>query len=250
MTTLREVLFSQDPVRVAQRLLMAAGGGSANLAAAIAAISADQLWAKRSKSNGEAFKNIAEFVSTSLPDGLGVTTVAAAGQLREALSTHNKIRQWVEIIEGAKRPRGRPPKNSANGDNSAVLFKISGSATARDQLLLRLKREAPEQYEQVCDGTITAYRGAIISGLIADRRKGRLRFGAVDFNAASRLSTKAKCQLLGEMFEVLGLEAQCAMIAAKLDGRIGVGLAAEWRNRAAPDEEDHSTVIITGGNNL
>ena len=229
---LRDYFGADHPIRRAQKLLAGSVDEPQALAVAFKEICSSTLWAERRKPNGEFFSALAEFVACPRPHGLGVSTKPAREQLRHSLLTHGLFREWVQVMEGSKRLPGRPTK-STNGASLPEALVVSRSTNARDRILLKLKSNHPEIFEQVCNGVITPRQGAISAGIVrVVPRRPYLRFGAIDLDAIARLRPKAKARALRDVFDKAGPDAQCALLASRLEGVTGVGLAKQWRDHS------------------
>jgi hypothetical protein len=236
------MFFPRDPVRIAQKLLAADTSEASRLAEVIAAICADGLWESRRRTDGQRFENLTQFVVARAPHGLGVRTDAALRKLRSALLDKGLLKEWVEVMEGAVRSPGHPKANVANSEDLAPVFTRSRSSTSIDRILPRLMRHEPKLFREVEAGRITPHRAAIQAGIIPPPgTSGQLRYGAIDFNALDRVKASARGQLLCQVFDTLGLEAQCALLASRLDGVVGLRIAQIWRERATGETGDRFT---------
>ena len=242
-------LRQPDPIALAQELIAAETGDADRLADLVAAICAHGLWKERRRRDGTSFQSLAQFVVTSAPHGLGVRTEVALQKLRIALLTKGLLREWVEVMEGAIRPRGRPKTNIANSEDSPPVFTRSRSTTALDRILPRLMHERPDLFQQVGAGRLTVHQAGIQGGIIRPPIKDkRLRFGVVDWAGLAHVKAAARVRLLCEVFDELGLEAQCALLARRLEGVIGIGLAQQWRDHIATSTGDGASAQAgTGG---
>jgi hypothetical protein len=63
----------------------------------------------------------------------------------------------------------------------------------------------------------------------------------LDRQGVAILSNLAKGRLLCELFEAVGLQAQCRLLAKTVGPSLGVDLASEWRTRMSFSEPDEST---------
>ena len=104
---------------------------------------------------------LAEFAIALPPAGLGVRSVRPLKLLRHALLASGYFAQWTEILERAAREPGRPRKKLVNDEGFERFYTVPTAATARDRLLLALKRSYPEQFAAVCDSSaLPARRGS------------------------------------------------------------------------------------------
>ena len=87
-----------------------------------------------------------------------------------------------------------------------IIGTIPTAATARDRLLLALKRHHPEHFTAVCNLECSPREAGIRTGLI---RVGGWHYGGVcDIAAASGLRERAQARLLCELFNVMAPNAQ------------------------------------------
>jgi hypothetical protein len=212
-----------DPVHVVQQALSASPQARPDtLLDALDAILGQGLWQA-----GGRFDTFAEFAITQQPAGLGVRSSAPLKLLRYALLANGHFASWTELLERVVREPGRPPKKLVNDEGFERFYAVPTATTARDRLLLRLKRHHPEQFAAVCALECSPREAAIRAGLI---RVGPSRYGgACDIVAAARLKERAQGRLLCELFNVMSPNAQCTLIARALEPRLGFGLAQRWR---------------------
>jgi hypothetical protein len=147
--------------------------------------------------------------------------------LRHALLSAGYFAQWTEVLERIARERGRPRKKLVNGEDFERFYTVPTASTARDRLLLTLKRDYPEHFAEVCSLRVSPREAGIRAGLIT---AGSARYGgACNIAAAAALKARAQGRLLCELFEAMCADAQCALIARVLEPRLGFGLAQRWR---------------------
>ena len=185
------------------------------------------LWHDRLDAGGKPFESFGEFAVALTPNGLGVRSMQPLSVLRHALLAAGYFAQWTEILERTVRERGRPRKKLANDEDFERFYTLPTSATARDRLLLALKRQHPEQFLDVCQLRCSARQAAIRAGLIAAPSR---RYGVCDFGAAKALKEPAQAKLLCELFRALSLNAQCTLLARELEPRLGLELPQRWRD--------------------
>jgi hypothetical protein len=169
----------------------------------------------------------AAFAIAPPPDGLGLQSVAPAKFLRLALLDSGHVREWADVLHRIARPPGRPRTKFVNDEGFKRFYKVSTAANAIDRLLLQLMSNHRELFEAACRGECSLRQAGLRAGLIKDscRRYG----GCCDIEAAAMLSEKVQGGLLCSLFKKLSLTAQCTLIATVLEGRLGVGLAKQWR---------------------
>ena len=228
---------TNDPVRIAQRLIAANATDDDRLADVVGSICTTQLWKKRRGPDGAVFEKLAHFVIAPAPFGLEVQTEAALRRLRAALLNRRLFREWIEVREGVVRPPGYSKANIAHSE-VVPIFKASTSSTAVDQILPRLMRDHEKLFQLVEAGELSIHRAGLQAGLVRRYSNGRrgLRFGAVDFNALQQLSPAARTKLLRMVFDAVGVDAQCGLLASRLDGIIGHNIAVNWRNKTDEPE--------------
>jgi hypothetical protein len=193
------------------------------MTAALEAIVEGNLWQLN-----RPFESFGDFAIALPPGGLGVRSVDPLRLLRHALLAAGYFHQWTEILERTVRPRGRPRKKLANDEDFEPFYTIPTAATARDRLLLALKRDHPEHFAAVCALELSPRAAAVQAGLIA---VGPSRYGgACNIVAAAALNERAQGRLLCDLFQTMSIHAQCALIARTLEPRLGFGLAERWRN--------------------
>jgi len=216
-----------DPIRVVQDALSDVATMSlSSMTTALDAIVEQNLWRQ-----DRPFESFGDFAVSFPPLGLGVRALAPLRVLRHALLDAGNFALWTEILERVARQRGRPRKRLVNDEDFVPFYTIPTAATARDRLLLALKRHHPGHFSAVCDCRISPRAAAIDAGLIAI---GSSRFGgACNIKLAAALSQRAQGRLLCELFKVMSANAQCALIARALEPRLGFGLAERWREDLA-----------------
>ena len=198
-----------------------------SLPAALDAIVDENLWRE-----GRPFDCFGEFAVALPPSGLGVRSVRPMKLLRHALLTSGYFAQWTEILEKTVRERGRPRKKLVNDEIFERFYTVPTAATARDRLLLALKRGYPEHFEAVCELRISTREAGLRAGLI---RIGPSSYGgACSIAAAAALRERAQGKLLCDLFGALSANAQCTLIARELEPVLGFGLAQGWRDAKAP----------------
>lgn len=224
---------TKDPVRVAQQLIAADTSDNDRLADVVAHICKNRLWRDRLGPKGSVFETLAQFVIAPPPYGLGVQTDVALRKLRAALLNKMLFREWIEVREGVIRPRGHPKTKIAHSEDLLPVFKSSTSSTAIDQVLPRLLRNHEKIFQLVEAGKLSIHRAGLETGIIRRNPTNRrdLRFGTVDFNALQTLSPAVRTRLLRMVFDAVGLNAQCGLLASRLDGVIGDNTADAWRKK-------------------
>jgi hypothetical protein len=220
----RRRLARNDPVKVLREALSASAPTSlTSITAALEAIIERGLWQLN-----KPFESFGDFAVALPPDGLGVRSLDPLRLLRHALLTAGYILQWTEVLERTVRPHGRPRKKLANDEDFEPFYTISTAATARDRLLLALKRDHPEHFAAVCALKLSPRAAALQAGVIA---VGPSRYGgACNIVAAAALNKHAQGRLLCQLFQAMSRDAQCALIARTLEPRLGFGLAERWRH--------------------
>jgi hypothetical protein len=213
-----------DPVHVLQEALAESAHLSLHtMLDALEAIMQDQLWQV-----GRQFNCFAEFAIGLRPAGLGVRSVPPLKLLRYALLANNYFAPWTELLERVAREPGRPRKKLANDDSFGRFYTVPTATTARDRLLLALKRYHPEHFAAVCNLECSPREAGIRAGLV---RVGGWYYGGVcDISAAAALKERAQARLLCELFKVMAPNAQCTFIAREIEPRLDAGLAQRWRN--------------------
>src|SRR5262245_59391371 len=213
-----------DPVRVAQQALSTSPQARPDtLLAGLDAILDEALWRVGGK-----FDTFAEFAIAQQPAGLGVRSSPALKLLRYALLANGHFASWTELLERVVREPGRPPKKLVNDEGFERFYTVPTATTARDRLLLGLKRHHPEHFAAVCTLECSPREAAIRAGLIKAGRS--LYGGACNIVAAASLKERAQGRLLCDLFNVMSPNAQCTLIARVLEPRLGFGLAQRWRN--------------------
>ena len=209
-------------VRTVQRALSQAGETSlGQIIEALVVIIEQQGWRAR-------FENFPEFVVDASPHGLGVQSLQPLKMLRELLLDLGYYREWVELMERTMRRQGRPRKNRVQDEDFERFYSPDTAQTARDQMLLALKRRHPEAFAGLCQSKGSIRAAAIEAGVIRPRADAGRRFGVCDLEGVRRLSTKSKHRLFSEVFNALGLDAQCTFIKS-FEPMLGPDLARRWR---------------------
>ena len=212
-----------DPVQVVQQALLASPqAGLDTLLEGLDAILGQDLWQVGGK-----FDTFAQFAIAQQPHGLGVRSLPPLKLLRYALLAKGHFASWTELLERVAREPGRPPKKLANDEGFERFYTVSTATTARDRLLLGLKRHHPEHFAGVCALECSPREAAIRAGLI--KAGPSLYGGACNIVAAASLKERAQGRLLCELFNVMSPNAQCTLIARALEPRLGFGLAQRWR---------------------
>lgn len=212
-----------DPVKLVQHALSETASMSLSaMTDALDAIVEDNLWQE-----GRPFESFGEFAISLPPIGLGVRSVQPLKLLRHALLSRGYFAQWTEILEQTVRERGRPRKKLVNDEDFERFYCLPTASTARDRLLLALKRNHPKQFNEVCELKCSPREAGIRAGLISAAMP---RYGVCDFAAATTLKERAQGRLLCELFRAMRPNAQCTLIARELEPRLGFGLAQQWRD--------------------
>jgi hypothetical protein len=213
-----------DPVKIVQSALSETVSMSLDaMVVALDQIVGESLWR-----NGRPFESFGDFAIALPPAGLGIRSVRPMKLLRHALLAGGYFAQWTDVLERTARERGRPRKKLANDEDFERFYTVPTASTARDRLLLLLKRDHPEHFAEVCALKLSPREAGIRAGLIT---AGSSRYGgACNIVAAAALKERAQGRLLCELFEALCADAQCALIARVLEPRLGFGLAHRWRD--------------------
>lgn len=74
--------------------------------------------------------------------------------------------EWTDVLERVIRRPCRPQKTLANDEGFERFYTVPTAATARDRLLLALKRHHPERFAAVCALECSPREAAIRAGLI------------------------------------------------------------------------------------
>jgi hypothetical protein len=129
-------------------------------------------------------------------------------------------------------------KNLANDEDFERFYTVPTASTARDRLLLVLKRDHPEDFAAVCTLKVSPREAGIRAGLIS---AGSPRYGgACNIAAVAALKPRAQGRLLCELFQAMSADAQCALIARVLEPQLGFGLDQRWRDSdSQADSLDH-----------
>ena len=212
-----------DPVCVVQRALSEYSDMSLHtMIDALDAVVRQQLWQV-----DRPFESFAEFAIALPPTGLGVRSLPPLKMLRYALLANGNFAHWTDLLERTAREPGRPRQKLVNDEGFARFYTIPTASTARDRLLLALKRNHPEYFAAVCRLECSPREAGIRAGLV---KVGRWHYGGVcDINAAGALREQAQARLLCELFKVMAPNAQCTFIAREIEPRLDVGLAQRWR---------------------
>jgi len=212
-----------DPIRVVQDALSDVAAMSlSSMTMALDAIVEQDLWRQ-----DRSFESFGDFAVALPPLGLGVRALAPLRALRYALLDAGSFAFWTEILERVARQRGRPRKKLVNDEDFVPFYTLPTAATARDRLLLALKRHHPGHFKAVCECRISPRAAAIEAGLIA---AGASRYGgACNIKLAAALGQRAQGRLLCDLFKVVSGNAQCTLIARAIEPRLGFGLAERWR---------------------
>jgi hypothetical protein len=94
-------------------------------------------------------------------------------------------------------------------------------------MLLGLKRH-PEVLAELCRTKGSIREAAIKAGVIPAEKSRR--YGVCDFAAAKALPQKAQGNLLCDLFNEVGMDAQCRFLASAVEPRLGLELPKRWRN--------------------
>jgi hypothetical protein len=212
-----------DPVCVVQRALSEYSDMSLHtMIDALNLVVREQLWQV-----GRGFDCFADFAIALPPDGLGVRSLPPLKMLRYALLANGNFAHWTELLERTAREPGRPTKKLVTDEGFARFYTIPTASTARDRLLLALKRSHPEHFSAVCSLECSPREAGIRAGLV---KAGRWHYGGVcDITAAGALREHAQARLLCELFKVMAPNAQCTFIAREIEPRLDAGLAQRWR---------------------
>lgn len=220
-----KIALRNDPVKIVQHALSDTAGMSLTaLVDALDAIVCGQLWQE-----DRPYRSFGDLAVAPPPAGLGVRSLRPVKLLRYALLANGHFAEWTDLLERVVRKPGRPPKTLANDEGFERFYTVPTAATARDRLLLALKRHHAEHFATVCALEYSPREAAIRAGLI---RVGPSRYGgACNIVVAANLKERAQGKLLCDLFTVMSPNAQCTLIARVLEPRLGFGLAQRWRGR-------------------
>jgi hypothetical protein len=224
------MLFSlRDPVTVAQKLIASGNAVNAELNSILGQITSKELWHGRTDANGRPFTNFADFATAAVPHGLGICTQEAMDTFGRHLYKANLYRPWAELLSATTRRRGRPSNNLAEGENRLPTFTLptSHSATARQVMILA--RKHPIVFDELSDCQLSLAEAIRKTQAIKRPPQRRLRFGVLDRRGVGKMSRHAQGRLLCELFEEVGLQAQCRLLAKIVGPSLGLDLASEWR---------------------
>jgi hypothetical protein len=175
-----------DPVRIVQHALSeTVSMGLESMVVALDQIVGENLWQE-----GRSFESFGEFAVALPPAGLGIRSVRPMKLLRHALLTAGHFAQWTEVLERVARERGRPRKNLVNDEDFERFYTVPTASTARDRLLLTLKRDFPEHFAEVCSLRVSPREAGIRAGLIT---AGSSRYGGA-CNIAMAAALKERAQ--------------------------------------------------------
>ena len=124
--------------------------------------------------SGRPFDSFAEFAIALPPTGLGVRSLPPLKMLRYALLANGNFAHWTDLLERTAREPGRPTKKLVNDEGFARFYTIPTASTARDRLLLALKRNHPEHFAAVCRLECSPREAGIRAGLV---KVGRWHYG-------------------------------------------------------------------------
>lgn len=212
-----------DPVCVVQRALSEYSDMSLHtMIDALDAVVREQLWQV-----DRPFDSFAEFAIALPPTGLGVRSLPPLKMLRYALLANGSFALWTDLLERTAREPGRPRQKLVNDEGFERFYTVPTATTARDRLLLALKRSHPEHFAAVCRLECSPREAGIRAGLV---KPSRWCYGGVcDIAAAGALREQAQARLLCELFKVIAPNAQCTFIARVIEPRLATGLAQRWR---------------------
>jgi hypothetical protein len=199
--------------------------GLDQLHGALEAVMQGRLWETPRE---EKFANFTAFAIAPAPAGLGATTLPALKLLRHLLLEQGRYGPWVNLMEQTMHKRGRPTKKFANGEDFGRVYPYPRTRSSRDHMLLTLKRHHPDVFESLCETKGSIRQAAIKVGFIGPRVEQALRYNVYNAQAAQQLRETAKPKLLKELFDDLGLDAQCTFLKG-LEGVLGRELARAWR---------------------
>jgi hypothetical protein len=218
------------PVHTLQRALEGAespASGLDQLLEALDAVLQGRLW----EMANEQFGSFAEFAIAPAPSGLGASTLSALKLLRHLLLERGHYGTWLDLMERTMHKRGRPAKNLANGEVFGPVYPYPRTRNSRDHMLLTLKRHHPDTFASLCEAKGSIRQAAIKAGVIASQGEQALRYNVYDVQAARQLRETAKPKLLKELFDDLGLDAQCTFLKG-LESVLGRDLARTWREQS------------------
>ena len=93
----------------------------------------NRLWAEQ-RLRGKPLETFSEFVLLPSPSGLGVQSIKYLRFLRQLLIDGGHYAEWVEVMERTLRPRGRPRKTLANGDDFCRCYPYPRTRNSRDYI--------------------------------------------------------------------------------------------------------------------
>ena len=215
-----------DAVRQAQSILAGKLDEMSNqLVDAIDTIVTSEEHLSRKSSTGTPFSSFAGFAVAKSPHGLGVNDLPSFRLLAFALRDLEHYGPLVEVAEACARERGRPSNNVAAGENYQFL-KIPTSYNSLLRILVTLKRRHPDIFTRVCAGELTPREAARLAEFLPTDNRAS---GVVNISAAAHLGARAQQNLVVKVWDALTLDAQCALIARRIEPRLGPEMAKQWR---------------------
>lgn len=236
--------FVNDPVKRAQKLIASGITQCSELGRYIESIALDGLWRERKSASGEQFASFPEFATAAQPYGLGICTQDAMDELGAVLHKCGMYGVWKDLLEATTRKQGRPTKNLAASENKVPFFRLPTSNTARARQVMQLAKHHPPVFADLETGNLTLAGAVTAAGLAKPCRRRNLRLNVFDSVGARTLPDGAKRKLLREVFETMGLEAQCHLLANVIGPATAFPeLAGRWRAVAtrAPNAEDDAS---------
>jgi hypothetical protein len=192
----------------------------------------DKLWLKRKSHAGTYFTSFSDFVFAPSPSGLGARDQAKFEDVRSLLLIEKQYGLLAECLMKVTRARGRPRKTNITTSDIFEFRTISRSLTAVDRMLLTLQRLHPEVFEKVCAQELSPLEAARRVGIVAVRNPPKMgksyRFG-VDMEAISKIRPRAQKKFLPDVFHLMSLDAQCALLTRVIEPLAGPGITERWR---------------------
>ena len=224
-----------DPVAQAAQLLSSTDADLTDLDDLIDIIIKEKRWATRAQQGGKACASFVELTLAPMPAGLGISTAKRMRPVRASFLALGYYLEWVNLLKGIIRRRGRPPKYAANDIIFRRFWPAPRSHGSIDYVLLSLERDHPEDFKAVCDGKEDYRNTAKRLGLSVPSTSKR-PWGVSDIKAVSLLSPRAQGDLMCKLCEVVGVDAHCAMFSRVFEPRLGPGLAQRWRQEHKENE--------------
>lgn len=225
------VWLSRGPVAKLQRMSVRAINNVVGFNDVLEEVLRSKTWLVRPSANGTPLGSFAALMVAPIPYGLGVNSTERVRPFFDYPKRTRRYDLYLELLTAVKRRPGAPSKKLADSDIFQPFHTPSRSSTSLDQILPRLERDHPLSLADVIAHRHSPQEAARNVGLLR-RSTTKFKFGICSIAGIARLTARAQGKLLCAVFDAVGEDARCGLLARRMEVRLGPGLASKWREPA------------------